>query len=100
MALLGGSDRQTEEKTKKELMLQILSYLDSHPEASDSIEGIANWWVPQQTIEYRVSLIKQTVNELVNRDLLVPDTRASPHPRFRVNHARWGNIEELLKDLL
>jgi hypothetical protein len=26
---------------------QILAYLSAHPEAADSLEGVASWWLPE-----------------------------------------------------
>jgi Fe2+ or Zn2+ uptake regulation protein len=33
--------------TPSEICQRILRYLQDHPEAADSLEGIASWWLPQ-----------------------------------------------------
>ena len=53
-----------------EIETAVLSYLDRHPNAADTLEGIANWWLPQQryiTAQVRIHAVLQ---ELVSRGVL------------------------------
>lgn len=38
---------QTRQQTHTEIVDAILRYLDAHPDAVDSAEGIAKWWLPE-----------------------------------------------------
>lgn len=49
------------------LTLQILDYLRRHPQAKDSIEGIAQFWVSADPIEVRRALDQLVDNKLVEK---------------------------------
>jgi hypothetical protein len=38
---------QTRDEHLTEIVDAILRYLDSHPDAADTVEGIAKWWLPK-----------------------------------------------------
>jgi len=44
---------------KKRYLQEILEYLRKHPEASDTLEGIAEWWLLNQRIPTRCKESKQ-----------------------------------------
>jgi hypothetical protein len=43
---------------------QIECYLKDHPNAADTIEGIAIWWLPGQGIEVSSLIVQQALNYL------------------------------------
>ncbi|HGX91840.1 MAG TPA: hypothetical protein ENK35_00835 [Candidatus Tenderia sp.] len=43
---------------------EIEQYLTDHPEAADSVEGIASWWLPRQRIHYEVEMVKGALEYL------------------------------------
>jgi hypothetical protein len=43
----------------------IRRYLDAHPNAFDTADGIARWWLPAEQIEARTSLVLAALDELV-----------------------------------
>jgi NADH:ubiquinone oxidoreductase subunit D len=49
---------------EKNIAEQILKYLGKRPEAGDTLEGIATWWLRQQQIDESVELIRQAIQEL------------------------------------
>ena len=49
------------------LALRILDYLRSHPQAKDSIEGIAQFWVGADPIEVRRALDRLVDMKLVEK---------------------------------
>ncbi|HEX7312753.1 MAG TPA: hypothetical protein VF297_02470 [Pyrinomonadaceae bacterium] len=51
-------------KQSKKVARQILTYLREHPQASDTLEGIAKWWMQNQTLNESLNLIKQALAEL------------------------------------
>ena len=48
---------------------KILGYLIDHPDAKDTLEGIADWWMLQQDIKRNVAHIRKTVDELTVKGL-------------------------------
>ena len=49
------------------LALRILDYLRSHPQAKDSVEGIAQFWVSADPIEVRRALDRLVDMKLVEK---------------------------------
>ena len=49
---------------RKNVARQILMYLREHPQASDTLEGIAKWWMQNQKLSESLTLIKQALAEL------------------------------------
>ena len=54
----------------RQLSSHILRYLLKHPEARDSIEGIAEWWVLLQRIEDEVDDVKRALDLLITEGLV------------------------------
>lgn len=48
----------------------VLSFLDRHPQAADTLEGIAEWWLPQQRYVTAQARIEAVLQQLVNRGAL------------------------------
>ena len=42
----------------------IMEYLRRRPTASDSLDGVTNWWLMQQTIEKNRKLVEQALEQL------------------------------------
>lgn len=63
---------------QQDLQLRILTYLDAHPGAGDTIDGVWQWWlgakagVPPQKLE---ALLLQMVAAGLLRAHLLPDGR-------------------------
>ena len=57
----------TQEQQVDHVAREISRYLDEHPNAADSIEGIAEWWLVRQRFEETVGLVQQAVEYLVEQ---------------------------------
>ena len=59
---------------------ELLRYLEQHPGAADTAEGVWRWWLPHGTAEYRESDVHAALEWLAERGLLarsrLPDGRA------------------------
>jgi hypothetical protein len=52
-------------KNEKELLSQrILRYLEKHPEAGDTLEGIVTWWLEQERIDRVVDDVADALRNL------------------------------------
>lgn len=58
-------EREHEQEHDSQLASQILDYFRSHPQAKDSVEGIARFWVNADPIEVRRALDALVEMELV-----------------------------------
>ena len=62
---------------------EILSYLGKHPQASDTLEGIVEWWLLQQKIEYQTKVVRDALAELVERGFLVKEVMKDARIHYR-----------------
>ena len=46
-----------------------LAYLQAHPHASDSLEGIVSWWIPSRFMVKREA-VRKSIDQLVEQGLL------------------------------
>jgi hypothetical protein len=49
------------------LSSRILDYLQKNPEAGDTLEGIAAWWLEQQRIEHLVEEVAEALELLIKK---------------------------------
>jgi len=52
---------------------ELLEYLNEHPGAADTLEGIMSWWLPRQRYEREVRNIEQGLEELVAQGVVRKD---------------------------
>ena len=48
----------------------IKQYLNEHPQAADTLEGIVHWWLLRQRYERAVSLVDDALELLVQQGVL------------------------------
>ncbi len=78
------------------LSLEILGYLQKNPDASDTLVGIARWWLLKQRIEAMTTEVKGALDQLVALGLVVRTSRAHAQPVYRLNHESISRIHSLL----
>lgn len=64
------SKQKDEHVGKEGLADAILGYLAEHPRASDTLKGIAEWWIMRQQVRVEVSKLREVLSELMQRGLL------------------------------
>jgi hypothetical protein len=72
--------------------LQILSYLSRHPDAQDTVEGIAEWWMLEQRIRLVINEVKKALAELVGQGMLIERTGSDRRVHYRLNPRKKGTI--------
>jgi hypothetical protein len=69
--------------TERDLYRAVLEYLRKNPDAMDTLDGIAEWWVMRQRIDTTVSSLSRVLRRLVD-DGLVEDIGPAEQPRYRL----------------
>ena len=82
---------------KEQTTRAILSYLAEHPEAQDTLEGIAEWWLLEQKIKTRTAEVTEALSELVARRLVVERKGPDRRSRYKVNRRRLREISALIE---
>lgn len=53
-----------EEASVDEVARTILNYLRENPEAQDTLEGVVQWWLPDEQHQRRTATIKEALDQL------------------------------------
>ena len=70
---------------KKDISQEILEYLRQHPNASDTLEGIMEWWLLSQRISHEMERVKSAVLNLVEDGWLIEIKGKDATLRYRFN---------------
>lgn len=76
---------------RDEIQREILAHLLAHPEAEETLEGIAEWWLLERAIERRFREVEAALDQLVAEGVL--ERRGGPGARTRyrlAERARGG----------
>lgn len=71
----------------EQLCDELLGYLQDHPNAMDTLEGIAGWWVPHHRVPVDLERVAQALRTLEARELI--ERTGSPERQlFRIRRGR------------
>lgn len=54
----------------------VMEYLEAHPKACDTLEGIARWWVMSQQVNDAMLAVKRALEELKARGYIREERKA------------------------
>lgn len=54
-----------------EIARAVLRYLQEHPDAKDTLQGIAQWWILRECAERKLSEVEEGVSVLLAKGLIV-----------------------------
>ena len=57
--------------TNEEITRKILDYLSKNPDAGDTLEGIANWWLVSERVVQAVDEVAEILEVLLDKGLLI-----------------------------
>src|SRR5215467_8912306 len=90
MVLRGGVGEE------EEIARLIVRYLSRHPEAKDTREGIATWWLRQQQIEYAIQAVHRALDVLLRRGLILEHRGPDLRSYFSINSERLDDVAQFL----
>jgi len=67
---------------------QIAAYLRAHPDATDTVEGILDWWLPVQRYEDAKTDVQQALRDLVQQGLIEEVAHYSGNRLYRLASPR------------
>ena len=83
-------------QSKSEIARYILDYLDSNPEAQDTLAGIVEWWLLEVEIKRSSANVTAAVADLVKKGLIIETVGRDSQTHYRINLDRAKEIKSLL----
>lgn len=84
---------------KNRIEYQILNYLIRQPSAKDTFQGIAEWWVLKQQIDFAVDMVSETLSKLVSKGFIIIKHQPDGTRFYKINEEKLDQIKECLRDL-
>ena len=89
--------RSNEEKAGQ-IAEEVLDYMLRHPEAQDTVEGIAEWWLLERRVRRVVEEVKATLIKLVGKDFLVEKRSRDGRIHYKLNRDKAREIRRYLRN--
>ena len=80
-----------------EIARTILRYLEAYPEAKDTVEGIAQWWLWRELPGQRLGEVERAVALLASKGLILETRREGVPTYYRLNRTKKGETSRILK---
>jgi len=90
---MGSHERFTTEKSH--ITCEILAYLAEHPDAQDTLEGIAAWWLLEQKIKHTTVEVEKSLAELMDKGFIVECDGKDLHTYYRINRKKYEEIKAI-----
>lgn len=68
-----------------------------HPDAQDTLQGITEWWLLDRYIQRQIAEVKQAIEELASRRLVLARQGRDSRVRYRLNPEKIPEIEALVR---
>ena len=79
------------------LTREILAYLCRHPDAGDTVEGIAEWWLMENYIRQTLDCVRGSLNELVDRGWVIRESSGKAGDCYRLDSNRAHDVRAYLQ---
>jgi hypothetical protein len=85
------------DERRSHIAKSILSYLLEHPDAQDTLAGIAEWWLPEEKTKTQLAIVKDALDQLVAQELVLERRSKDLQTHYRINDQRLKEIERLVR---
>jgi hypothetical protein len=62
----------------------ILEYLRKNPDAQDTLDGIAEWWLPEENVKTRTATVEEALTQLVAKGLVSARRGTDSKTHYRI----------------
>jgi hypothetical protein len=86
-----------DQESEQQIAREILQYLEEYPDAKDTLEGIAQWWLLKSLAAKKVMEVERALTFLLCEGLIIETRREGSPPLYRINRNKEKEIREMLK---
>lgn len=79
------------------IVRDLLTYLAAHPQAQDTLEGIAHWWLLEQEVTRRITEVQAALDGLVRDGFVLESRGLDGRTRYKIKQKKQEEIQTLLK---
>ncbi len=79
------------------IAIQVLQYLSAHPEAQDTVEGITEWWLLENSIRRATIEVQQALAQLQAEGLVLGRSGGDRRVHYRLNPRKRRAVALLLR---
>jgi hypothetical protein len=90
--------KETRAIRAREIARAVLRYLETHPEAKDTLEGIARWWLERERSERLLEDVERAVALLLSSDLVLETRRHGMPPYYQINPSRRQAVTKITEE--
>jgi len=69
---------------RRYLSQMIVDYLERNPDAADTLDGIAQWWIQHERIEARVEEVAEVLEDLRQKEIVTARSLGNGNTLFRL----------------
>jgi len=80
----------------QKIAYEILAYMLEHPDAQDTLQGIAEWWLPGGDTRPNVTLVAEALAELTAHGLILARRGEDARAHYKVNRRKLKEISDVL----
>jgi hypothetical protein len=82
---------------RAEIAHDVLSYMLENPAGRDTLEGIVEWWLLKQQIERSTAEVKEVLDDLTQKQLVLEDKTGDTRSHYSVNRQKEKEIQAFLE---
>jgi hypothetical protein len=82
---------------KSHIAREILTYLEKHPEAQDTLDGILQNWFSDRKDRYKPTVVREVVKDLVLEGTILEEKTQGSNTVYRLNLAKRNKMKKLSK---
>jgi hypothetical protein len=86
-----------QKEQQREIRRYILAHLSDNPDAGDTFDGIAEWWLLSQQIKFETRNVSEAVARLVFEGLIEEYEGSDSRKMYRINKTRARDIRSMLR---
>ncbi|MFQ5865004.1 MAG: hypothetical protein ACE5IW_07235 [bacterium] len=77
----------------------LLNYFVRQPSATDTLQGIAEWWILKEHISYTVEKISSTLDLLVSKGFVIVKEYHNQEKHYKLNEEKLSEIKKALREM-
>jgi hypothetical protein len=83
---------------REKIHYDILRYLVENPDAQDTLKGVTEWWLAEQSGRPNIALVEEALSGLVREGLVLARSSNDTRTYYQVNRRRLKEISALLEE--